>query len=104
MPTAAMQPPTPGRVVHYQTDARGGHDYWLPATVIITQENWIIGDGSVPYPVSEYHASLMVMGPGGPYVEHNVPGISLPRPYSEYVNKHLDHYQWRRTWRWPTMR
>lgn len=81
------QRPTPGRIVHYQTDGRNGYDYWLPAIVTITaDDNWVPGDGTVPMPESEYHCHLNVLGPNGPYVEHNVPW-----------NPDGD----RRSWRWP---
>lgn len=82
------QRPTPGRIVHYQTDERNGYRYWLPAVVTITQGNWVAGDGSVPSPSSEMHCHLNVHGPNGVYTEHDVAFDA-------------DHTQGARTWRWP---
>lgn len=70
------QRPVPSEVVMYQNDGRGGFSYAVPAMVSVTLENL------VPEAVerkllsgldSEWHAHLVVFGPGSVYFEQNVP-------------------------------
>lgn len=80
--------PTIGRIVHYQTDGRGGLGYPLPAVVVRTIETT---DPSGPLPAlpDETTVDLYVLSVGGnSYGEGAVPfdGSDEPAP---------------RSWRWP---
>lgn len=87
--------PTLGRIVHYQTDARAGLSYPLPAIVSCTRDSHAgdYPDGTpnpLPVPDSDDHVHLTVFTPGpqGVYSELNVPldDTDAPEP---------------RTWHWP---
>ena len=93
--------PTIGRIVHYQTDGRGGYRYTLPAMVVRTlasSDRRAIADGKVAALPDVYTVDLLVFSCGGEsYGENGVPyadaeGASL-EPGSEYGPP--------RTWRWP---
>lgn len=65
-----IQLPTPGRIVWYQTDGRGGLDYYLAAIVSVTQDSHPgdYPDGSpnpLAVPSSQTHVHLTVFTPGG---------------------------------------
>jgi hypothetical protein len=81
--------PTPGDTVWYQTDRRGGHDYWLPATVVVTVHNQNpegLTAAGIPTLTNPYHVHLRIHSPGNDYTEHDVPWNPDSQP---------------RTWRWP---
>ncbi len=65
-------PPTPGTIVHYETDRRGGLTYFLPAIVVVSDANHAEGS---PLPAPEGDTvHLVVFSPGmGTYVELSVP-------------------------------
>lgn len=67
--------PIPGEIVMYQTDGRN-YDYALPAMVSVTEENLVaeaVAAGQIEALSSELHVHLLVFGPGGLYVERDVP-------------------------------
>lgn len=81
--------PTPGRIVWYQTDERGGKRYYLPAIVSVTEQNlnqYGVEEGEILGLQSPWHVHLYVFSPGVPYAEQNVPYDPQGTP---------------RTWRWP---
>lgn len=80
--------PTPGRVVHYQTDGRN-YDYFVPALVVITVDNLVkeaVEAGVMFDLTDEWHVHLWTPGGKEPYREFNVPYSSAGE---------------RRSWRWP---
>lgn len=79
--------PTPGRVVWYQTDGRGGLRYILPAMVVVTDDNY--AEGPLERPAAGT-VHLRIFSPGVDYVELSVPydGSDEPVP---------------RSWRWPPL-
>lgn len=83
--------PTPGRIVWYQTDGRGGLDYFLPAMVVATRDDNQVVEGferaGIPVLTEAFNVHLRVYSPGEDYVEHDVPWD----PAGSY-----------RSWRWPT--
>lgn len=122
-----IQLPTPGRIVWYQTDGRGGLDYYLAAIVSVTQDSHP-GDypdgqpNSLQVPSSPHHVHLTVFTPGGYGSKyHTVEGESgwsdyqqddlenLGRPDSftpgsgTYVEHDVPHDPQGspRSWRWP---
>lgn len=67
--------PTPGRIVHYQTDGRN-FDYYLPAIVVVTLDNLVDEAaqlGLIPHLSSASHVHLWVPGGKEPYYEYDVP-------------------------------
>lgn len=81
--------PTPGSIVWYQTDERGGKSYYLPAIVSVTMANLNpqgVEEGGLEGLDSRLHVHLNVQSPGVSYVEQNVPYDADGAP---------------RTWRWP---
>lgn len=78
--------PTPGRVVHYQTDQRAGLRYILPAMVVVTEESYVLGPLERPAGPGMVH--LRVFSPGVDYVELSVPYDDSDEPAP-------------RTWHWP---
>lgn len=84
-----VQLPTPGRVVWYENDGRGGFRYYLPAIVSVTTDNEnkdAAQSGGIPLLESPTHVHLRVFSPGEPYTEHNVA---------------YDPEGGARSWRWP---
>lgn len=80
--------PTVGRIVHYQTDGRGGLRYILPATVVRT-----LGSSDPAGPLDELPddttVDLFVMSVDGvSYGESAVPFDDSPEPAP-------------RSWHWP---
>lgn len=68
--------PSPGEIVMYQNDGRGGFDYAVPAMVSVTVDNLHpagVAQGVVKALDSKWHAHLVVFGPGSVYFEQNVP-------------------------------
>lgn len=97
---AEFMPPTPGRIVWFQTDARAGHDYFVAATVAVTLHNLVpehVAAGKIEGLESEMHVHLLCAGPDGWYSEKNVPFNPVPLRYDE---DGLAVYE-RGTWRWP---
>lgn len=100
----AAPAPTVGRIVHFQTDERGGKRYVLPAIVTCTgdshpdSDGMVVGDEQVidgnPVPVPNtaeggfVHLHVLTPGPAGSYTELTVPfdGSDEPAP---------------RSWHWP---
>jgi hypothetical protein len=103
--------PTVGRIVHYQTDERGGKRYILPAVITCVHSSHPDGEGYVfeegpagphssalvddtnPVPIPNSDAGyvhLHVMTPGGQtsYTEWAVPFDDSDAPFP-------------RTWHWP---
>lgn len=98
--------PTIGRIVHYQTDQRGGERYVLPAIITGTHgshpqggeapgsEGWVAYDhpgNPVPVPNTMdgfVHLRVFSPGPAGAYTELTVPFDDSDDPAP-------------RTWRWP---
>lgn len=92
--------PTIGRVVHFQTDGRGGRQYELPAMVTCVRSSHPdlgVNPGKlpanpVPIPVDDWTVHLTVYTPGGgpdgsgSYVELSVPWAPAGTP---------------RSWHWP---
>lgn len=84
-----MEVLTPGRIVWYENDGRGGFRYSLPAIVTVTTRNENVEAaraGGIPLLESPYHVHLRVFSPGEPYTEHNVAYDSARGP---------------RSWSWP---
>lgn len=71
--------PVPGRMVRYQTDGRGGLNYFLPAIVTVTRRENLqregVDRGDIEDLDSDLHVHLTVFTPGaqGVYTEQNVP-------------------------------
>lgn len=95
--------PTIGRIVHYQTDGRGGYRYTLPAMIVRTRASSdlrAIVDGKVAELPDTMTVDLLVFSCGGEsYGENAV-------PYAEGVagsvsNDGATEYGPPRTWRWP---
>lgn len=93
--------PTIGRIVHYQTDERGGFRYCLPAMIVRTRSSTdtrAVEAGHVAALPDETTVDLLVFSCGGEsYGENGV-------PYSE--DEHFDGLApypngKPRTWRWP---
>lgn len=91
-----MTIPTVGRIVHYQTDGRGGKRYTLPAIVTCVRSSHPDVEqpddaNPVPIPPDDMTAHLHVLTPGpqGAYTELLVPFDDSDEPAP-------------RTWRWPT--
>lgn len=85
--------PTVGRIVHYQTDQRGGLRYVLPAIVTCTEDSHPQGPASeVPVPTTAadggVHLHVMTPGAQGAYTELSVPYDDSPDPSP-------------RSWHWP---
>lgn len=80
--------PTPGRVVHYQTDGRGGLRYILPAMIVVTEENH--AEGSPLEAPAGWTVHLRVFSPGVDYAELSVPYDDSDEPAP-------------RTWHWPPL-
>ncbi len=81
-----MTKPTIGRIVHYQTDGRGGLKYPLPAVIVRTQDT-TDPDGPLPLLPDEQHVDLHVLSvAGASYGEDAVPFDPDGSP---------------RSWRWP---
>lgn len=109
---ASLAPPKPsvGRIVHFQTDERGGKRYVLPAIVTCTfdshpdRERSIFADGEAhmaadhivegnPVPVPDtdggfVHLHVLSPGPAGAYTELTVPFDDSAEPAP-------------RSWHWP---
>ena len=88
--------PSIGRIVHYQTDGRGGYRYSLPAIVVRTlgsTDPRAVADGKVQELPDPFTVDLFVFSVDGEcYGENAV-------PYSDVVSN--DGVAERRTWRWP---
>lgn len=98
--------PTVGRIVHYQTDGRGGKRYILPAVITCTASThpdadeedqsggWterVVDGNPVPVPCTfdgVVHLHVMSPGPAGAYTELSVPFDDSAEPAP-------------RTWHWP---
>lgn len=101
IPTMPPPIPTIGRIVHYQTDGRGGYRYTLPAMVVRTwasSDRRAVEDGKVAALPDVYTVDLLVFSCGGEtYGENGV-------PYADAIGSALDpdsDYGPPRTWRWP---
>lgn len=98
-PTITIQRPTPGRIVLYQNDVRGGFGYALPALVAVTVDNLhlheqAVKDGFFPPLTDPSRVHLLVTGAGsGAYYEFDVPwsGRGAPRSwrYPEAKSQHI---------------
>lgn len=97
-----MALPTIGRIVHYQTDGRGGYLYTLPAMIVRTQGSTdpsAVHGGRVAELPGPMTVDLLVFSCGGEtYGENAVPyaeavSLDASRPGGEYGPP--------RTWRWP---
>lgn len=93
--------PTIGRIVHYQTDGRGGYTYSLPAIIVRTRSSSdpkAVADGKVAALPDDMTVDLLVFSCGGEsYGENGV-------PYGEATmadSDRPDPYGASRTWRWP---
>lgn len=92
--------PTIGRIVHYQTDGRGGYRYSLPAMVVRTRSSTdpkAVEAGHVADLADDYTVDLLVFSCAGEsYGENGV-------PYAPAVAKDAgrDEYGPARSWRWP---
>lgn len=101
--------PTVGRIVHFQTDERGGKRYVLPAVITCVQEShpdappadeWPsdvmdvarhVEGNPVPVPATSngiVHLHVMTPGPAGAYTELSVPFDDSDEPAP-------------RSWHWP---
>lgn len=93
--------PTIGRIVHYQTDGRGGYRYTLPAIIVRTRSSTdpkAVADGKVAALPDDTTVDLFVFSCAGEsYGENGVPyGDAIARNVGE------DEHGAPRTWRWPT--
>lgn len=92
--------PTIGRIVHYQTDGRGGYCYSLPAMIVRTRSSTdprAVADGKVAALPDDTTVDLMVFSVDGEkYGENAV-------PYAEANARFAgrDECGPARTWRWP---
>lgn len=95
--------PTIGRIVHYQTDGRGGYRYSLPAMIVRTRATTdprAVADGKVVELPDTMTVDLLVFSCGGEsYGESAVPyaaavfgGDTGDGPFEHGPE---------RTWRWP---
>lgn len=93
--------PTIGRIVHYQTDGRGGYRYSLPAMVVRTRASTdpkAVEDGHVAALPDDTTVDLLVFSCDGesygenavPYHEANMADSSSTEMYGPP-----------RSWRWP---
>ena len=94
------QVPTIGRIVHYQTDGRGGYRYTLPAVVVRTRSSTdpkAVEHAQVRELPDDTTVDLMVFSVDGEsYGEKAV-------PFAEAIAKDAgrDEHGPARTWRWP---
>ncbi len=96
--------PTIGRIVHYQTDGRGGYRYSLPAMIVRTMASTdptAVADGKLDALADDMTVDLLVFSVGGEsYGENGVPFAEATEGGVHESGASFESGP-ARTWRWP---